>query len=436
MPASDGFQSHSFFTADHLKAIKQYPHLLSHIAGRTGHTKLHSEWIKYIWTGGKRQALMAHRGSYKSASIAVIGTIWYLLFNPDHRVFIVRKTYQDACDAVSTIAKIMDQPEIRELFYFAHGEYPDFTMRREGKIEFAFKKIRTPEPSVMAFGLSSPFTGRHADFILCDDISTLKDRLSRAEREFTKQIWMELSTNIIDRSKPCCFIGTPWHPDGVESIIPTPRKYSVYDCNLISAQELQELRAGTLPSLFAANYELKFVASEDALFRDPAIGKWQHDGASTIRAHVDAAYGAGDSCALTIGSYINGKQIQMVGFCFKGHIKDWIPVITQKMKYYKAKKVYVEKQSDRGMTASLLRHEGHTVVEYDENLNKQHKIGAYLYEVWPRVTWSDDTDDEYLLQMTEWTAESKEHDDAPDSASCLSRAVFSTKGPNSERWKW
>ena len=403
---------HSFYTAEHLAAIKEYPHLIGHIAGRDKLTPLHSEWIKYIWTGGLRQSLMAHRGSFKSTAIGVIGSVWHLLFHPEDRIFIVRKTYQDACDTVSTIAKVMDQPEIRELFLFAHGTYPDFDMRREGKISFTFKKSKTPEPSVMAFGLSSPFTGRHCDFLLCDDISTLKDRLSKAEREFTKQMWFELSTNIIDRGKPCCYIGTPWHPDGVESLIPKPKMYSVYDCGLISPMELAEIKAGTTPALFAANYELKFVAADDALFKDPQIGKWRAEGASMIRAHVDAAYGMSDLCALTIGSYIDGKNIQYVGFAAKVHIKDWIPFIASMMGKYKAKKIYVEKQSDRGMTASLLRNAGLSVVEYDENLNKQHKIAAYLYEIWPRLTFSDDTDDAYLQQITDWTPESKEHDDA------------------------
>lgn len=427
---------HSYYTPEHLAAIKEYPHILGHIAGRDKLTPLHSEWIKIIWQGGRRPALMAHRGSFKSTAIGVIGTVWHLLFHPEERVFVVRKTFQDACDTVSTIAKVMAQQEVRELFMYAHGEYPEFTMNREGKISFSFKKSKTPEPSVMAFGISSPFTGRHADFILCDDISTLKDRLSKAEREFTKQIWMEISTNVIDRGKTCAYIGTPWHADGVESLIKNVQKFSVYDCDLITPNELMEIKASTLPSLFAANYELKFVASEDAMFADPKYGKWIHDGCTAVRAHVDSAYGAGDSCALTIGGRLPNGMIQFVGFEFKGHIKDWIDYIEQRMAFYKARKIYVEKQSDRGMTAGLLRHAGLTVVEYDENLNKQNKIAAYLGEIWPKLIWSDDTDTNYMLQITEWTSLSKEHDDAPDGAACLARHCFSSKGSNSERWKW
>ena len=45
-------------------------------------------------------------------------------------------------------------------------------------------------------------------------------------------------------------------------------------------------------------------------------------------------------------------------------------------------------------------------------------------------------DDVYMSQIVDWTAKTKEHDDAPDSAACLMRARFSKKGSNSERWRW
>ncbi len=436
---------HSYYTPEHLALIKEQPHILGHIAGREKLTERHSQWIKHIWTGSRRPALIAHRGSFKSTAIGVIGSVWHLLFHPEDRIFIVRKTFQDACDTVSTIAKVMAQQEIRELFLYAHGEYPEFTMNREGKVSFTFKKSKTPEPSVMAFGINSPFTGRHADFILCDDISTLNDRLSKAEREYTKQVWMEISTNIIDRGKTCAYIGTPWHPDGVESLVLFNEdgklrngvlSCDVYQSGLISHNELMDIKASTIPSLFAANYELKFVAAEDAMFANPTWGKWNKELVTGVRCHVDAAYGAGDSNALTIiGNLPNGK-LMAVGFEFSGHIKDWIDTIAERMAFYNARKIYVEKQSDRGMTAGLLRHAGLTVVEYDENTNKQNKIGAYLGEAWPRMIWADDTDKKYMVQITEWTSLTKEHDDCPDSASSLVRACFSVKGANSQRWQW
>jgi hypothetical protein len=377
---------------------------------------------------------MAHRGSYKSSAVVLVGALWYLLLNPDNRIAIVRKTYADAADAVAAIGKMFQIPEIRELFKFAHGQYPEFTKNKEGVVSMNFKETITPEGSLNAFGIASPFTGRHFDFILCDDISTLKDRLSKAEREFTKNIWMELSTNIIDRGKSCCYVGTPWHRDGVESIIPEPRKYSIHDCNLITPEQLDQIRSTTTPSLFAANYELLFVADDDALFKDPVMGEWQTKDIESVRGQIDAAYGGSDACALTFGARRKDGVIQMIGFTFRGAIAEWIDRIAELCRLYKVKKLYVEKQSDRGWTASMLRNKHIVVNEYDENMQKQHKIATFLYEVWPRVVWANETEDDYLEQIVDWTGESKDNDDCPDSAASLVRACFSLKGSRMGRW--
>jgi len=425
-----------YFNDETLEMIRDNPHALGWIADKKKLTPLHSEWIRYIWTSGKSVALMAHRGSYKSVAISQIGTIWFLLFNPDARIAIVRKTYADAVDTVSTIGKIMEMTEMRELFKFAHGSYPEFTKKREGGITFDFKKTVTPEGSVTAYGLNSPFTGRHFDFILCDDISTVRDRLYKSERDYTRSMWMELSANIIDRGKPCCYVGTPWVKTGVEEIIPDPRKYSIHDCNLISPQELEHIRSVTTPSLFAANYELKFVADDDAIFSNPEYSPWQTTNIEAVKAQIDSAYGLGDTCCLTIAARRRDTGlIQMIGFSSKQSISEWMPQVVDLCRRYKVKKIYVERQSDRGWTHSMLKKEGLNAIEYNEDTKKQHKISTYLFEVWPQIVWSPDSDDDYMVQVTDWTAESRGLDDGPDSAASLCRACYSKKGMHSERWK-
>lgn len=41
-------------------------------------------------------------------------------------------------------------------------------------------------------GVNGSLTGKHYDVIFTDDIVNLKDRTSRAEREHTKSVYMEL----------------------------------------------------------------------------------------------------------------------------------------------------------------------------------------------------------------------------------------------------
>lgn len=424
----------SLYTVEHLAAIKENPHIISWILGKDNHSQVHSEWIRFIWGTGKSVSLNAHRGSYKSTAIALIGSIWYMLFHPEVRICLVRKTYEDAAKGVNAIAQMMESPEIRELFRFAHGEYPEFRMRREGRIDFTFRKSKTPEGSVTGLGLNGNFVGKHFDFILADDISTIKDKLSRAEREFTKVMWRELITNIVDPGKPCCYIGTPWHPDGVESLI-TPRKYSINDVSILTPEQIAEKKANCTPSEWAANYLLEFAPAENAPFREPLWGDWLTRDIESPVAHLDAAYGGADACALTIMARRASQEIQAVGFLFPGSIKDWAPTVWEKMKLYRAKKLYCEKQSDRGYTAMLMKAQGASVHEYDENMNKQHKIQTYGSEIWDRLIWSKDTDDRYMTQITDWTYDSKDHDDAPDSMSCLSKLRYSKLGAKSERWK-
>ena len=423
------------FDYDMFRLIQEKPHLVGWMVGKTKLTDIHSDWIKYIWTSKKSVSLMAHRGSYKSTAIAQIGPLWYLLFNPEARIAIVRKTFTDAADTVATIAKFFEVPEIREMFRYAHGEYPEFRTRKEGILSMSFKKLATPEGSINGFGLSSAFVGRHFDIIICDDISTLDDRLFKSKREYTKMIWMELSTNIIDRGKPCNYIGTPWHKDGVESIIPAPLTFSIDECNLMSEEEIEFARSQTTASLFAANYLLKFMSDDDSPFKDPIMGEWKTSGIEGVYAHVDAAYGGSDYTALTIMARRNDGKLQVYGRLYKESIVDCLDWIVETCERMKVRKIFCEKQSDRGWTGSMLRKKGMMVAEYDENTKKDHKIVTYIGEVWPLLVFGEDTDPQYLSQLEDWCPETKNHDDAADGLSCLIRAKFSKKGTSIERWR-
>src|SRR5574343_38244 len=94
------------YTEAHLLYIRHHPHILGHIAGFTKLTEMHSRWILHIWDTNDHQALRAHRGSYKTTAITVIGSVWWLLFHPDDRI-IIRKTFTDSMAAVNTILQVM-----------------------------------------------------------------------------------------------------------------------------------------------------------------------------------------------------------------------------------------------------------------------------------------------------------------------------------------
>ena len=63
---------------------------------------------------------------------------------------------------------------------------------------------------------------------------------------------------------------------------------------------------------------------------------------------------------------------------------------------------------------------------YHEDMNKFIKITSYLKSVWRDVYFVAGTDQEYIDQICDYN-ENAEHDDAPDSASSVVRALWSKK---------
>jgi hypothetical protein len=55
---------------------------------------------------------------------------------------------------------------------------------------------------------------------------------------------------------------------------------------------------------------------------------------------------------------------------------------------------------------------------YHEQMQKHAKIVTHLVDIYPRIVWADETEDEYLAQIMDYR-ERSEPCDAPDSASSL-----------------
>lgn len=415
------------YTERELELIREHPHLLGHIIGKDRLAELHSLWIRYCWESNEHCALQAHRGAFKTTAITMVGAIWWMLFHPDDRIAIVRKTFSDAAKVVAAIAQSMDLPEVRALFEFAHGMAPVATRRRDGQLTYNFKRTVTPEGSITAHGIDGSLTGTHYDKVLCDDFVTLKDRISRAEREYTKEIIREIDTNIIDPGKGVSYIGTPWATDDAWTILNMEIvKFDVYLCNLLTAVEIEKKRKSTTPFLFAANYELELISDKGALFGEPQYTKWQPKRAG-VYAHLDAAFDGDHTCALTIMSKLatddNVRRFQAAGFSYGGNVKDWIPTVVKLCKKYMVETLYIETNPDKGYTADKLRGKGVVVKDYTEKQNKHIKITTYLYDDWNNITWDENSDPEYLEQIVDYR-QGQEPDDAPDSAASLMRAKF------------
>lgn len=413
-----------------LELVIDQPHYLGWLMGKDKLTPLHSEWIKYCWDSNKPRALQSFRGGYKSTAIDVVGIVRNFLVNPNDRVALIRKSYQDSCTIVAAVKQGMELPQIKKLFEVAHGFTPKAIMAKEGKLRYNFKSTITPEVSLTAHGLESSLTGMHYDKIVCDDIITLKDRISRAEREKTKEMINEIATNIIDPGKGSIWIGTPWHRDDGWNEINKFADIAMYPLskfNFLGEKAAEQKKRTTTPFLYAANYELEIRKDESALFTEPnTLEGWNYTKRSF--AHVDAAFDGDHYCAMTILSPVDdndpyvAQKLQGIGFTYPGNVKAWVKEIARYYKKYKCQYIYCETNPDKGYLAQQLQKEGLRVKTYAESENKHIKISTNLYEYWDKIYWSEDTDPEYLNQILDYR-EGSEPDDAPDSCSSLIREI-------------
>ena len=268
----------------------------------------------------------------------------------------------------------------------------------------------------------------------------IKDRASNAERERIKNVWMELQ-NVRNRGGRTIAVGTTWHKQDVFSLMPPADIYTCYDCckyGIMTMKEIENLKKTMTPALFAANYELKFIANEDALFTDirylrPCdltdeeikLQVTPKDFLDGCTAHLDASYGGADTTALTLMKKLSDGRIIAFGKVWNKHVKHCMNDISMLCNFYNFRMLWMETNGDKGYLAKEFRDRGVRVMTYHEKMNKDIKIQTYLYGAWQDIYWLEETDPNYINQIMDYTANA-EIVDAPDSASCVCRLL--TKG--------
>lgn len=400
---------------------------IGHMLGFDKLVDLHNGWILKMMYYPKDSTLQAHRGSYKTTCVS-IALFLLILIRPNLRIAFFRKTDSDVKEIIAQVQKMLRTDVAQYISEALWGVRLVITVENATEISTNLSNDPRGGSQLVGRGIGGSITGKHYDIIFTDDIVNVEDRVSKAEREKTKLFYQELH-NIINRGSECriCNTGTPWHPEDAFEIMPEPVKYSVYDTGLISEVEQAEIKSKMLASLYAANYELKHIASEDVIFRDPQTGGDPAMIYDSNYVHVDAAYGGEDGTAMTICKK-HGDVYYMLGKLWKKtNIDDCMDEIIRARKEYRAGRIYCEKNADKGYLAKELRRAGETVTTYSETMNKMIKITSYLKFAWQNVVFVAGTDPEYIKQIEDYT-EDADHDDAPDSAACSVRLQFNVTG--------
>lgn len=405
----------------------RHPLKFAHMLGFTKLTDLNEAWLKDMMPSKNKAdaSLQAHRLSYKTTCVSItLARIIILL--PNKRTLFMRKTDTDVKEIVRQVEKILSDPHTQYIVQCIYGIGLKLSVANATEISTNLTTDVKGTSQLVGMGIGSSLTGKHFDYIFTDDISNITDRISKAERDRTKLVYQELQ-NIKNRDGRIYNTLTPWHKDDVSSIMPPAKKYTCYETGLMTAEQIEQIKQSMIPSLFAANYELRFIAAEDVIFLDPTTGG---DPAMVEQGdvHVDAAYGGEDYTALTVFKKRDGKYY-LYGRLWHKHVDDCIPEIIRIREQFNAGRIFCEDNGDKGYLAKDLRRRGERVVTYHENMNKYIKITSYLKSVWNDVIFVAGTDADYLNQICDYN-ENAEHDDAPDSAASAVRRVWQKKDEN------
>jgi hypothetical protein len=347
-----------------------------------------------------------------------------MILLPTLRNLFMRKTDDDVKEIINQVRKILQAPQTQVLVNAIYGINLRLPVSNATELSTNLIIDTKGTSQTVAISANSNLTGRHFDRIFDDDIINVKDRISRAEREHTKVVYQELR-NVLNRGGKMVNTLTPWHKDDASSLMAEPRKYTWKDTGLISEEDIQEIRDSMSPSLFAANYELKHIASEDVIFSDPVL----HGDITKIYqakfCHIDAAYGGEDYTAFTICRKADGKYY-IYGRLWHKAVDDCIPEIREDREKFNAGGFFCESNGDKGYLKKELQRQGERCSVYWEDMNKYIKIVTYLKGVWKDVVFVEGTDQEYIDQILDYN-EFAEHDDAPDSCASAIRKVWKTR---------
>ena len=382
---------------------------------------LHNDWIKQMISGHEDMTILAHRGSYKTTCLSIALAI-IISTDPKLNLIFLRKSEDAVKEIIQQVQKIILSEPFRYLTERAYGEdYGPVIMRQASSTSITTDVYAASKGAaqLLGIGTSGAITGKHADVVITDDIVTTDDRTSKAERDRIVRVYDELQ-NIRNPGGRIINTGTPWHPeDAISRRMPNVQRFDCYTTGLLTKDKLAQLKASMAPSLFAANYELRHIASENALFAtEPPFTDDEtliYDGI----AHIDAAYGGEDYTAFTCAKR-DGDTIYLYGKLWQKHVDTCMDAIFADCDRLRCQPIHVENNGDKGYLFRELRKQGYTARAYHESMNKHYKISTFLRKWWKNIVVLEGTDPAYISQIHDYT-EDAEHDDAPDSAACICR---------------
>ena len=404
--------------------LRYRPAEFGRMLGFTKLGRIHNGWIKKMAYGREDYTLQGHRNSYKTTCLSIALALIIILL-PNKRTLFMRKTDDDVKEIIKQVKNILTDKRTAYLVSIIYGVQLKLTVDNATEINTNLTTDIKGTSQLVGLGAGSSITGKHYDFIFTDDIVNLKDRLSRAEREKTKQIYQEL-INVKGHGR-IFNTGTPWHKEDAFSLMPEPEKWDITKTGIFSPEEIQEIKDQLSPSLFAANYELRHIAAEDVIFENAITGAEPDKIKNANFCHIDAAYGGEDGTAFTCMRR-RGGRIYGYGRRWDAHVDTVLDFCVSRAGELMCGPIHNEKNGDKGyLSREIANTYGYPAYPYTEKENKYVKISTFLRKWWENIYWLPGTDATYLDEIMDYT-EDAEHDDSPDSAASVCRILDRQSG--------
>lgn len=410
------------------------PHILGHMFGFNDLNETHSKWVRLFLDVPRagETVLQAHRNSYKTTSGLVAMAIMALIY-PNIRVLIVRKTIKNAEALISALKRIFES-EIMRLICKARYNLDSFesAIWSGSRLLLSCKTSITPEVSFEPAGIGTAQTGRHYDYIWCDDIVTIDDRLSPASSESTKSYVQELS-NIVTLSGSRMYTGTPWHDEDAFSILPKPHKYPIGTINIpeITPAWIEAKKRQMTNSLWSINYELEHTEDTDRIGPFIQTDKFHTE---YLVAWIDGSYSdrmKSDRTAVSIVGFIPNPltksdlwDIEFIGKSWQKSITD--PTVMRELIEFlniyqpietclesqlgDSTKIFIDKliSTEKEMNMSPLN----LWTWQHQTKNKHHKIQFFVAGNKSRIKVLENCDKEFLLSIVKYAKNAKNDDEA------------------------
>lgn len=325
---------------------------------------------------------------------------------------------------------------MREIYRTIRG-IQDFKLKtdKRGRIVLPTKTRPTKEGSVDCAGIDAAVTGAHYPRQLNDDINTIKDKVSKAEREKTR-LYCEEQRNIRQPGGTICNLGTMWHKEDINHIKvgntwrerPGLLKTEVGKIKVkgFTPEYMKKIQQDMTAAMYACNYLLKIISDADRKFPDPTYAPWPEP--TETQGWLDPAYGGECTTALTlIGSY--HRKWYAVGFAWPRDATKMCEEISEYLKQWKCGTLYIDSIGDKGFTADKMsNHHGAVIPVNSESMNKHIKIVTHAVQHWGKLNWADNEScndiayQEYMAQVLDYQ-EGEKPCDAPDSLASLCREI-------------